>query len=62
MLIKPFKEVIINKRFSTIIVVSSTIVIKRVIVINIRGLIRRIKTDFRGKKTIFLVGEQEKEE
>ena len=57
MLIKPFKEVVINKRFSTIIIVSSTIVIERVIVMNIRGLIRRIETDFGGKKTVFLVGE-----
>ena len=48
---------IINKRFSTTIVVSSTIAIERVTVTNIRGLIRIIKTDFRGKKTIFLVGE-----
>ena len=56
MLIKPFKEVVINKRFSTTIVVSSTIVIEGVVVMNIRGLIRRIKTDFGGKKTVFLVG------
>ena len=30
---------------------------ERVVITNIGGLIGRIETDFRGKKTIFLVGE-----